>query len=565
MRTHPLPPHHYPLSLRNAPTGGEVSWFGDVKVYANHVYIVGEIRDAGMQVFDLTNVRSIPRDRDGPVRMEPTYVYTEFGNAHNIAINEETGFAYVVGSNTCNSGIHILDLSNPSLPTFVGCWGEDGYVHDLQVVVYNGPDTAYVGREIAFCYDEDSIAVVDITDKLNPVMISDTTYDLQAYTHQGWLTDDHGYLLSNDEMDERAFEYEEDADQRSRTLVWDVRSLSHPIHVKDYHSPVVSVDHNLFIKGKLAYMSNYSSGLRVVDIEHVQTSEHAMHEVAFLDCYPSHDHVLFTGTWSNYPYLPSGNVILSGGFEGIIMARVASGLDQLPTVMPTSLPTNLPTHVPTHTPTQLPTDIPTMVPTATPTLLPTLMPTQVPTDIPTNIPTMLPTVAPTLLPTTMPTHTPSTAPTHTPSTNPTELPTVSPTMVPTMIPSQTPTAVPTQKATWIPTHTPSETPTIIPTPIPTQVPSSLPTANPTPATQVPTQLPTITPTQLPTLFPTNVPTYAPMGTPSETPTRAPSSTPTMLPTTDIGGTRSGALKVHLDIRILGIGWLLFVVFNPSHI
>ena len=323
------------------------TWWGDVKVYQNHAYIVSEANEGGMQVFDLTNVRSVSRDGDGPVRMEPTYHYTEFGDSHNIAINEETGFAYVVGSNTCNSGIHILDLSNPSLPTFVGCWGEDGYVHDLQVVVYNGPDTGYVGREIAFCYDEDSMAIVDLTDKLNPVMISDTTYDSVHYTHQGWLTDDQEYLLMNDEGDEIAGEF----DSFSRTLIWDVRSLANPVHVNDYVSPAVAVDHNLYIKGHLAFMSNYAAGLRIVDITNIAEDGHVLEEVAFLDCYPVADNTAYEGSWSNYPYLPSGNIILSGGYEGLIMARLAPGIDRStgsPTLKLTEIPTSAPTNSPSE-------------------------------------------------------------------------------------------------------------------------------------------------------------------------------------------------------------------------
>ena len=46
--------------------------------------------------------------------------YAEFGSSHNVAINEDTGFAYVIGSRTCNSGSHMLNLADPLNPVFAG-------------------------------------------------------------------------------------------------------------------------------------------------------------------------------------------------------------------------------------------------------------------------------------------------------------------------------------------------------------------------------------------------------------------------------------------------------------
>jgi hypothetical protein len=45
---------------------------------------------------------------------------------HNIAINEDTGFAYLVGTNTCNGGPHMVDIPEPQQPEFAGCFAADG-------------------------------------------------------------------------------------------------------------------------------------------------------------------------------------------------------------------------------------------------------------------------------------------------------------------------------------------------------------------------------------------------------------------------------------------------------
>ena len=57
-----------------------------------------------------------------------------------MAINEDTGFAYIVGSDECAGGLHMVDISDPVNPTFAGCFGDHGYTHDTQCVTYAGPD-----------------------------------------------------------------------------------------------------------------------------------------------------------------------------------------------------------------------------------------------------------------------------------------------------------------------------------------------------------------------------------------------------------------------------------------
>ncbi len=46
-------------------------------------------------------------------------------------------------------GLLALDVSEPYNPKFVGCYGDDGYTHDAQCVVYHGPDTEHVGKEVS--------------------------------------------------------------------------------------------------------------------------------------------------------------------------------------------------------------------------------------------------------------------------------------------------------------------------------------------------------------------------------------------------------------------------------
>ena len=114
----------------------------DLKVFNDHVFIVSEADEHGMQVYDLTQLRNLSPSKSGTVtELTETAHYCEFGSAHNIVSNEDTGFMYSVGSQTCNSGLHMIDVNDPGNPKFAGCYMDDGYVHDAQCVIYKGPDT----------------------------------------------------------------------------------------------------------------------------------------------------------------------------------------------------------------------------------------------------------------------------------------------------------------------------------------------------------------------------------------------------------------------------------------
>ena len=157
-----------------------------------------------MQVFDLTRLRG----QAAPQTFSADFVYGDFGSAHNIAINEDSGFAYAVGINfgmtTCGGGLHIIDINTPKNPLFAGCYSATD-THDTQCVDYQGPDADHAGSEICASSNENHFEIVDVTVKGAPVRISSITYPQLGYVHQGWLTDDHQFFLLGDEADETGF------------------------------------------------------------------------------------------------------------------------------------------------------------------------------------------------------------------------------------------------------------------------------------------------------------------------------------------------------------------------
>ena len=299
-----------PVYLGALPTETSSSLWRDIKVYNNYAFIVSEAGSHGMQVFDLTRLRNVSAP---PEVFTVDALYTGFGNCHNIVINPSVGLAYGVGSNTFSGGLHIVNISDPLNPVIAGDFSLDGYTHDAQVVTYNGPDAAYVGREIAFACNEDDVTIVDVDDPTDTQQLSSTTYPGVAYCHQGWLSDDHQFFFSNDELDESNFGV------NTTTFIWDVSDLDAPVLVGTYVSSESAIDHNLYIDANLIYESNYRAGLRILD--NTNAAAGALSEVAYFDVYPASNSAAFNGTWSNYPYFDSGIVVVSHIESGLFLLR----------------------------------------------------------------------------------------------------------------------------------------------------------------------------------------------------------------------------------------------------
>ncbi len=303
--------------------GSPASTWRDIKVYKNHAYIVSDNAGAhGMQVFDLTQLREV---QNAPVQFEETARYDGIFSAHNVVINEESGFAYSVGSSsggeTCGGGLHMIDIRQPDRPTFAGCfsdittgYSQTGYTHDAQCVTYKGPDTDHAGKEVCFGANETALSIADVTDKANPVAIAVATYPNVGYAHQGWLTEDHRYFFLDDEGDEFNESF---GLTKTRTMVWDMSDLDDPVLVTEYMGETFTSDHNLYVKGDLMYQSNYVSGLRIVDVSDPENPR----EVAFFDTVPYDESPGFNGSWSNYPFFESGTIVVTSGKEGVFFLK----------------------------------------------------------------------------------------------------------------------------------------------------------------------------------------------------------------------------------------------------
>jgi len=302
-----------PLYLGKLPTHGTSSSWRDLKVYRDHLFIVADNNPQhGMQVFDLRNLRTIPRTA-GPQVLHESAHYAAFENAHNIAINEATGFAYIVGSETCRGGLHMVDIRTPTVPTQAGCYTDDDYIHDTTCVLYHGPDPRYQGRELCFNASVNDVTIVDVTEKDHPTRIADYSNADNIYIHQGWLTADQRYFVMNDELDELR------KAQNTRTYILNVEQVDAPYLTGIYSATLASIDHNLYISDTYIYEANYTTGLRVLDGK--KLAEGTLTEVASFDTFPENDGASFDGAWTAYPYFRNGTVVVSTIESGVFILR----------------------------------------------------------------------------------------------------------------------------------------------------------------------------------------------------------------------------------------------------
>lgn len=303
-----------PVYVGNVPTATTTSPWRDVKVYQNHAFIVADNVDGedshGVQVFDLTRLRNVVNP---PQTLREDTRLTDIGRAHNIVINETTGYAYTVGGTTADGGPVFVNIQNPKMPFVEGSFSEGGYSHDAQVVTYTGPDTDYTGKEILIGSNEDEVVIVDVTNKTTPTIISTISYPNVGYTHQGWFTDDMRYFILGDEVDEI------NIGNNTRTITFDFSDLDNPLLHFEHLGSSAAIDHNGYVKDNLFYQSNYRAGLRILDISDIANK--VFTEVAFFDTFPENDGTGFDGAWNVYPFFESGNIVISDINRGLFIIR----------------------------------------------------------------------------------------------------------------------------------------------------------------------------------------------------------------------------------------------------
>jgi choice-of-anchor B domain-containing protein len=265
---------------------GPPSNWREVTVVNDHAYVVTEGSSSnhpGMQVIDLSNL---------PASAELTTSFNStFSKGHIIQkdIFDDSPYAYVCGTTT-TSGVHIIDVAEPSNPQEVGLYQPGYYIHDCHI----RGDIMY-----AAAFYEATIDIVDISDKSNPTLLQRLP-DPGANTHSFSTTEDGNFLIICDELDGLP------------GRIWDISDIDNPKEVALYTANSASLVHNPYMRGDFCFISHNTEGLRVLDM----ADPNVPVEVGYYDTFsgPSGG---FNGLWSACPYLPSGKIIGGNRADGL--------------------------------------------------------------------------------------------------------------------------------------------------------------------------------------------------------------------------------------------------------
>jgi len=284
---------------------GEPSDWRDMAVYDRFDYSVNE-SGGGVQIIDLRRI-----DR-GQVSVVSNLTDAGLRTAHNIYVNPDSGYAYLLGSNISRGGLVAVDLRNPQVPVVEPISWNTAYVHDVHVVTYQRGRNK--GREIAFAFTGPlGLHIIDVTDKAAPATLAHLRYANATYGHSGALSPDGRFLYVNDELDER---FSNSVDEMT-TYVVRVGNLSNPVLIRQIGWGISAIDHNSMVQNGRLYISAYTGGLRIIDISEPKQPR----ALGFFDTHPETDLGLFTGAWGVFAGFPSGNVIVSDIARGLFVVR----------------------------------------------------------------------------------------------------------------------------------------------------------------------------------------------------------------------------------------------------
>ena len=282
--------------------GGSNCTWRDYKVYGHYAYGVADFCSAGLEIFDLSPL---------PDSVRKVYDSREFvNNTHNVFIDTSSGRLYAVGFvSSVGTDIVILDLTqDPEQPELLrnlelpGSSSAD-YVHD----VYVRNDTAYCSQG-----NQGTLHVYDLTDLTVPdnAIVPIASWTSSGYNHSNWLSENGKTIVLANETFGQPLRI---ADYSNKSAIVEVATIKSNLLAPGQTN---SIAHNPFILGNdFAIISYYEDGLVIIGIEDPTDP----FIVGYYDTRPEGSSYGFDGAWGVYPFLPSGNMIVSDIENGLLV------------------------------------------------------------------------------------------------------------------------------------------------------------------------------------------------------------------------------------------------------
>lgn len=272
---------------------GLQSYWREVKTRGKYAYITTEAGN-GLQI---ANLSSLPNAAGIVTKQwQPSYMGQTLNTIH--ALHIDGRYLYLYGSNIGNSGALICDLIDPWNPVIVGAY-DDTYVHDGFVL----NDTLYA------CHIYDGyFTIVDCSNKANPAVIGGPQNTPNNFSHNSWLSNDHKYLFTTDEVDDTYL---------TAYDIQDLNNITELDRIQSQNPGSQSIVHNTHIvQGDWAVTSWYKDGVVITDVSRPQN----LVNVGWYDTSPLMGGD-FDGAWGVYPFLPSGNLVVSDISYGLFVLK----------------------------------------------------------------------------------------------------------------------------------------------------------------------------------------------------------------------------------------------------
>jgi len=313
-------------------TGANSIW-RDIKVYQYYdkefglwrAYAYATIDSAPdrVTIIDLNNLpHSVSLVKKSSVVATAHNVYiSNVDPTFNIALPGLTPSLQLTGTNKNGGAFTNFSLADPENLTLMATMARgQGYTHDGASLVINdarkditcpNSDTCTIFAD----FNEKEFKLWNITNPKEVSLVGTGKYtdvaSVDQYVHSGWPSEDKQYLFVHDEFDEK------DAGINSTVRVFSLADLANPQHVGQWTGPTRAIDHNGFVRGNRYYLSNYERGFSVLDIsDPVNPSE-----VGFFDTYTPSNNAAYNGGWGAYPFLPSGNILVSDIGSGLYILQ----------------------------------------------------------------------------------------------------------------------------------------------------------------------------------------------------------------------------------------------------
>ena len=254
----------------------------DFHTFQGYLYAVADEMDSStLQIIDIKNL---------PNSFSVVYDSNDLiTRSHNIFIDEANATMYSCGGkiNGSPNNLSLISLDDPENPVLISQYNNQGYVHDI-----------FVKNNIGYLNcAENGFHIVDFSQPTSPVTLGSLTdYPFKGYNHSGWLSENNIYVFA-------------DENHGYKLKVCDVSNVNDIQVLSTILSEVDenSIAHNIIINGNLLYVSHYYDGLWIWDISDPQNVTY----VTSYDTYPLENGNSYKGAWGVYPFLPSGNILVS--------------------------------------------------------------------------------------------------------------------------------------------------------------------------------------------------------------------------------------------------------------